>query len=384
MKLCASELAAKEQIKDDCLDGAFENKSTCDCWTDLEAFVRFKQASCGADYDNELTTIGVAKSGACSAEGLKQCTPFQQKQLGNYSREVSACSDANTNGKVVNVGQLCTCLDNVEKSISKINRTCGIFDTVKQAFRFQYDLYRCSVNKGTNIICDESKIEACSKGLSSCQITFTGAQVCSCYSSFGQCISTANVKNCPSAALAQGVFYPACKAICPALTDCGDMGVTFTPFPTPAPEPVFVTDQSGRTVTGPGGEPVTVTPMPTPAETDAPTPSPGGPGTTDDDPYEGCSAFEAVKAAFCAKDCFEELATLIGKNETNADGGKFCTCSQKIHDCVRDAGCDIKKASAEQKAECEKQCPGKSFCADTAKMIVSIVAVVLAIAIALF
>jgi hypothetical protein len=384
LKLCAIELQTSQQVKDDCLNGAFETKTTCDCWTDLETFIKSKTATCGADYgDNELTTIDVVKGGVCTPQALMECTPFQQKQLQNYSSEMSQCSEANSMGKITQVGKLCTCLDDVNQNAKKINRTCGFLDSVKQVYDFQFQLYGCSMNKGTNLVCDESKVEACSKGLSSCQVGIFGAatQVCNCYSGFGRCVSTANVKNCPSAQLAQTYFYPACKSICPVATDCGEMSkLNFSDFPTPAPEPTpaptphYVTDSHGKTVTGRDGKPVTET---EPADTEPPTPRPTR------DPYEDCTPFQSVKAALCAKDCFAMIGDLIG-NDGSVESGKYCDCSQKIHECIVDAGCKLKTASTEQKADCLKQCPGKAFCSGTVEMVVPVVAVLVAVTIALF
>jgi len=336
-------------------------KSRCDCVKDFEALLVPRRAACGRDYEIELTLTGVIKDSACSAAGLAQCTPFQFATLNQLNEDVGTCSTANTKDDIVQVGKLCDCLVPLQAKLDAGNfTTCPFFEVAADVLSLKFQTNRCSTNKGTNAVCDNKAIEACSKGLSMCQADILGGLSlwCPCWASYGKCIE--QNKNCQSAVIFQNGFYELCRTSCPATTDCGQPGVTLSFRPiTSAPE--YVTDTNGAFVTGPGGVRLTVAPTVEPVPT---VPS----DVESDDQFGGCNVAQALKAAFCASSCANELTT-------QAAG---CTCRHKVHDCVKDAGCSVRPSTPAEKEQCLKDCPGLQACSSVASMIANIAVVVIA------
>ena len=261
------------------------------------------------------------------------------------------------------VGKLCDCLAPLQAKLDAGNfTTCPFFEAVAGALSLQFQTNRCSVNKGTNAVCDNKAIDACSKGLSMCQSNILGGVSlwCPCWASYGKCIE--QNKNCQAAAIFQNGFYELCRTNCPATTDCGQPGITLS-FRTVTDAPEFLTDASGAFVTGPGGVRLTVAP------TIAPTvPISDVVSADDDDEFDGCNLAQALKAAFCASDCTKELTT-------QAAG---CTCRQKVHDCVKDAGCSVRPSTPAEKEQCLKDCPGLQACNSVDSLIANIAVVIIA------
>jgi hypothetical protein len=246
---------------------------------------------------------------------------------------VGTCSTTNTKDDIVQVGKLCDCLAPLQAKLDAGNfTTCPFFEAVAGALSLQFQTNRCSVNKGTNAVCDNKAIDACSKGLSMCQSNILGGVSlwCPCWASYGKCIE--QNKNCQAAAIFQNGFYELCRTNCPATTDCGQPGVTLS-FRTFTDAPEFLTDASGAFVTGPGGVRVTVAPTVAPTESEN---AFDGFELTDD--LKDCSVTAAIGAAFC-----------IGNCDSDGSTAQDCACHQKVFDCVKEKGCKVQALNAMQK-----------------------------------
>ncbi len=269
---CADDLEAASDVFKRCNDGEFPTATVCSCATDFKAKVTAGEAACGSDYTNKLTEIGFSEAVGCTPEGLKLCSPYENKLINNYTDTFSDCQSSSKVGEVTKVGKLCDCIITLQNNIKTIKGSCVTYNFLNSSLKLQYDVNQCSKNAGKDVECDDAKLKACTNGIGACTAAGAGniVSVCPCYAEFSKCLG--KNADCPTAFLTQNTFYMACKALCPATTNCGPEGVMFTfdptLFGTNAPTPgdgdspattrvEFVTGPGGATVTDSKGQPVT-------------------------------------------------------------------------------------------------------------------------------
>jgi hypothetical protein len=241
---CADTLDTADAAWDLCQKGANANSTFCSCVTDYNATLIAGEQLCGSSYGNKIAGLASFGGTFCGQDSSSLCTPYEVLQIGNWSDGYDTCLSPTTTDSVTQVGALCKCVQTFRQKVPQIKTSCAQLRFLNANLDLQWSLYNCADNINKSITCDTAKLATCSETLTGCQRA-TAADVCSCYAGWSNCLGSNAV--CPIAVAAQAIIYKACKAVCPATTNCGMPGKTFVipPFDmTTATTPTATTSTS--------------------------------------------------------------------------------------------------------------------------------------------